>query len=44
MQMTVRLDDDLWKELRRQAQQERLTLSQVVNRALQLGLQAELAR
>lgn len=43
MRMTVRLDDDLWQELKRQARLERLTLSQVLNRAVQLGLEELLA-
>jgi hypothetical protein len=43
MRMTVRLDDDLWQELKRQARLERITLSQVLNRAVQLGLEELLA-
>lgn len=41
MRTTLRLDDDLFRELKKRASREGLTLSELVNLALRQRLQAE---
>jgi hypothetical protein len=40
MRTTVRIDDDLIEELRRQARQEKLSTTRVLNRVIRAGLKA----
>jgi hypothetical protein len=40
MRSTVRIEDDLMEELRRQAQREKSSLTRTLNRALRAGLRA----
>lgn len=41
MRTTVRIDDDLLRDLKQQAQREGVSLTQVVNRALRCGLTSQ---
>lgn len=41
MRTTVRIDDDLLRELKRQAHQENASLTQLVNQAIRRGLAPE---
>jgi antitoxin component of RelBE/YafQ-DinJ toxin-antitoxin module len=41
MRTTLRLDDDLFRELKKRASREGLTLSELVNLALRQGLRTE---
>jgi predicted transcriptional regulator len=38
MRTTIRIDDDLLRQLQRQAQRENASLTQVVNRAIRRGI------
>jgi hypothetical protein len=40
MRTTFRVDDDIMRELKSQADKERLSLTRLVNRVLRLGLEA----
>jgi hypothetical protein len=40
MRTTVRIDDDLLRQLQRQARQEKASLTQIVNRAIRRGIAA----
>jgi hypothetical protein len=40
MRTTIRIDDDLMKELKQRAMQEKLSLARFVNRTLRFGLDA----
>jgi hypothetical protein len=40
MRYTVRIDDDLLKELRKQAHEEKIPLTVVLNRVLRTGIEA----
>jgi len=44
MRTTVRLDDELFEQLRTQARKENVSVTRLLNRALRAGLQAGRAR